>query len=104
MASTFVSRFRRISWISFKVAAYGTLLAVVALAVAVSVAVSQLPSYEELVRRDDLGQMIRVRSGDGTVIHQMGPSFGEWLPYRRIPQVMVNSMVAVEDRRFNYHL
>ncbi|HEY0327074.1 MAG TPA: transglycosylase domain-containing protein, partial [Allosphingosinicella sp.] len=104
MASTFVSRFRRISWISFKIAAYGALLGIVALGVAVSVAVSQLPSYEELVRRDDLGKMIRVRAADGTVIHTMGPSFGEWVPYRRIPQVMVNSMVAVEDRRFYYHL
>jgi penicillin-binding protein 1A len=104
MASSFVSRVRRISWISFKIAAYGALLGIVALGVAVAVAVSQLPSYEELVRRDDLGKMIRVRAADGTVIHTMGPSFGEWLPYRRIPEVMVESMVAVEDRRYHYHL
>jgi penicillin-binding protein 1A len=75
----------------------------VALGVAVAVAVSQLPSYAELTRRNDLGQMIRVRAADGTVIQSIGPSFGEWLPYERIPPVMRDAMVAVEDRRFRSH-
>ncbi|MGQ0558521.1 MAG: transglycosylase domain-containing protein [Sphingosinicella sp.] len=83
----------------------GYLLAVtfVALAVAVTVAVSQLPSYAELLRRDDLGQMVRVRAADGSVIHTMGPSFGEWLRYNRIPPVMRDAIVSVEDRRFSWH-
>jgi penicillin-binding protein 1A len=76
----------------------------VALGVAVSVAVSQLPSYQELIRRDDLGQMIRVRAADGSVIHRWGPSFGEWLTYQdQIPPIMRDAMVAVEDRRFRSH-
>ncbi len=48
-----------------KIGLYGGLLALVALVVAVGVAMSSLPSYQELVRRDDLGQMIRVRAADG---------------------------------------
>ena len=97
------SRAKRIFITSLKVAAYLLIVAVVALAVAVSVAVSQLPSYQELLRRDDLGQMIRVRAADGSVIHSMGPSFGEWLSYDEIPPIMREAMVAVEDRRFRSH-
>ena len=97
------SRFRRIVVTSFKIAAYLLLVALVALGVAVSVAVSQLPTYPELIRRDDLGQMIRVRAADGRVIHAMGPSFGEWLRYEEIPPIMRDAMVAVEDRRFRSH-
>jgi len=103
MATRPPSRIRRVFVTSFKVGLYFLLIGAVALGVAVSVAVSQLPSYGELLRRDDLGQMIRVRAADGTVIHTMGPSFGEWLEYREIPAIMVDSMVAVEDRRFRSH-
>ena len=104
MASTFLIRAKRIAIISLKVGGYALLLALVALGVAVSVAVSQLPSYSELVRRDNLGQMIRVRALDGSIIHTQGPSLGEWIPYERIPVNMRNAMVAIEDRRFNSHL
>jgi penicillin-binding protein 1A len=97
------SRARRVIVTSAKIFAYLTVIALVALAVAVSVAVSQLPSYGELIRRDDLGQMIRVRAADGTIIQSMGPSFGEWLPGDRIPSIMREAMVAVEDRRFRSH-
>ncbi len=97
------SRLRQILVSAFKVAAYLLVVALIALGVAVSVAVSQLPSYPELVRRDDLGQMIRVRAADGSVIHSMGPSFGEWLSYEEIPPIMRDAMVAVEDRRFRSH-
>lgn len=103
MASAPPSRFKRILVTSLKVAGYLLVVALVALGVAVSVAVSQLPSYPELIRRDDLGQMIRVRAADGSVIHSMGPSFGEWLTYDKIPPIMRDAMVAVEDRRFRSH-
>jgi penicillin-binding protein 1A len=86
-----------------KVALYGSLLGLVALVVAVGVAMSSLPSYQELVRRDDLGQMIRVRAADGTVLVSLGPSFGEWLSYNEIPDIMKDAMIAVEDRRFRWH-
>src|SRR5829696_7797510 len=97
------SRVKRVLVASVKVAAYLMVVGLVALTVAVSVAVSQLPSYQELIRRDDLGQMIRVRSSNGTIIHSMGPVFGEWLRYGEIPPIMRDAMVSVEDRRFRSH-
>jgi penicillin-binding protein 1A len=104
MASSFLIRSKRIAIISLKVAGLSLLLGLVALGVAVSVAVSQLPSYGELLRRDNLGQMIRVRAIDGSIIHTQGPSFGEWIPYDRIPEQMRNAMIAIEDRRYNSHI
>jgi penicillin-binding protein 1A len=95
--------FKRYLVLSLKTALYGSLLALIALVVAVAVAMSQLPSYQELVRRDDLGQMIRVRAADGSVLISLGPSFGEWLRSDEIPDVMKKAMIAVEDRRFRYH-
>ena len=89
--------------IGLKTALYGSFLALIALVVAVAVAMSQLPTYQELVRRDDLGQTIRVRAADGGVLIQLGPEFGRWLTYRQIPTVMKEAMIAVEDRRFRYH-
>jgi len=103
MASNALARAKRISIVSLKVMGYALLLGLIALGVAVSVAVSQLPSYGELVRRDNLGQMIRVRAADGSIIHTQGPSFGEWLPYERIPENMRNAMIAIEDRRYHSH-
>ena len=75
-----------------------------ALIVAVVVAVTSLPDYEELAQRNDLGQMIRVRAADGTVLVTMGPSFGQWLPYDKIPATMRAAMISVEDKRFRGHL
>ncbi|HEX8642226.1 MAG TPA: PBP1A family penicillin-binding protein [Allosphingosinicella sp.] len=103
MASAPPSRFRRVFVTSLKVFGYVLVVGLVALGVAVSVAVSQLPSYQELIRRDDLGQMIRVRAVDGSIIHSMGPVFGEWLSYEEIPPIMRDAIVAVEDRRYRSH-
>src|SRR5688572_6862102 len=103
MASVPPSRVKRAFVASLKIGAYLLVIGLVALGVAVSVAVSQLPSYPALIRRDDLGQMIRVRAADGSIIHSMGPSFGEWLRYDEIPPIMRDAMVAVEDRRYRSH-
>ena len=78
-------------------------LAIGALAIAVYVAMSQLPSFDSL-KSSPNGQMIRVHAADGTVIVSMGPSFGEWLPYGQIPKVMRDATVSVEDRRFRSHI
>ncbi len=78
-------------------------LALGALAIAVYVAMSQLPSFDSL-KSSPNGQMIRVHAADGTVIVSMGPSFGEWLPYGQIPAVMRDATVSVEDRRFRSHI
>jgi penicillin-binding protein 1A len=78
-------------------------LALGALAIAVYVARSQLPSFEEL-KSSPNGQMIRVHAADGTVIVSLGPSYGEWLPISRIPTLMRDATVSVEDRRFRSHI
>ena len=98
------SRLRRWTVTSLKIFFYGLAVSLIALGVAVAVAVSQLPSYGELLRRDNLGQMIRVRAANGEVIQSMGPVFGEWLPYDRIPPIMRDAMTSVEDRRFRSHI
>ena len=86
----------------FRFGLFAGLLGVMALVIAVSIAYSTLPGYEEL-KQSPNGQMIRVRAADGTVIVSLGPSFGAWLPYNQIPTIMSDAMVSVEDRRFRSH-
>jgi penicillin-binding protein 1A len=87
-----------------KFALYGSILGLIALVVAVFVAMKELPAYNDLVRRGDLGQMIRVHAADGSVLVSLGPSFGDWLAYDEIPDIMKKAMVAVEDKRFRSHI
>ncbi|HEX6374166.1 MAG TPA: PBP1A family penicillin-binding protein [Allosphingosinicella sp.] len=98
------SRLRRTLILLLKIGLYGGLLGLIALVVAVGVAMGSLPSYQELVRRDDLGQTIRVRAADGSVLLASGPSFGNWLRYDEIPEIMKDAMVAVEDKRYRSHI
>src|SRR5215210_5420118 len=84
--------------------AYAALLGLLALIVAVAVATAYLPSYSELSKRSDLGQMIRVRAANGAVLVSLGPSFGKWLPYDQIPAEMRAAMISTEDRRFRSHI
>jgi penicillin-binding protein 1A len=79
------------------------LLGMVAVGVAVAVAYTQLPSYQSLSNRGDLGQNIRVRSADGRLLVQLGPNLGQWIPYDDIPGTMRAAMIAVEDKRFRNH-
>src|SRR3954469_18534616 len=83
---------------------YAALLSVLALIVAVAVAVAYLPGYGELTKRNDLGQMIRVRAANGQVLVSLGPSFGQWLSYDQIPAEMRAAMISTEDRRFRSHV
>jgi len=78
-------------------------VAFLALAIAVAVAMASLPDFGQLSRRSDLGQMVRVRAADGTLLVSLGPSFGRWLSYEEIPSTMRSAMIAVEDRRFRSH-
>lgn len=80
-------------------AAVAGLLAVV---IAVIIAMQSLPSYDSL-KSSPNGQMIRVHAADGSVIVSLGPSFGRWLNYDQIPQVMVDAMISTEDKRFYLH-
>src|SRR6188472_2922701 len=88
---------------AFKILVYAALLGVIALGVAVAVAVASLPSYQQLSKRSDLGQMIRVHASNGAVLVSLGPSFGQWLTYDQIPPQMRSAMIAIEDRRFRSH-
>lgn len=80
-------------------AAVAGLLAIV---IAVVIAMQSLPDYDSL-KSSPNGQMIRVHAADGSVIVSLGPSFGQWLRYDQIPEVMVDAMVSTEDRRFYLH-
>src|SRR3982751_4222166 len=84
--------------------AYAALPSVLALIVAVAVASAYLPSYRDLTKRSDLGQMIRVRAANGQVLVSIGPSFGQWLTYDQIPPEMRAAMISTEDRRFRSHI
>ncbi len=79
-----------------------TLLGAMALAVAVFVTERSLPSYERM-KTTQTGQTIVVRASDGSEIVTLGPSYGRWVPYERIPQTLKDAMISVEDRRFREH-
>ncbi len=82
---------------------YAGLVGILGLVVAVGVATAYLPSYSELTKRSDLGQMIRVRAANGQVLVSLGPSFGQWLSYDQIPPEMRAAIISTEDRRFRSH-
>src|SRR4051812_1240516 len=84
--------------------AYAAVVGLLGLVVAVAVATAYLPSYGDLTKRSDLGQMIRVRAANGQVLVQMGPSFGRWLTYDQIPPEMRAAIISTEDRRFRSHI
>jgi penicillin-binding protein 1A len=88
--------------LALKITGVAFVLALLALVIAVYVTRGQLPSFDEL-KSSPNGQMIRVLAADGTPIVSLGPSYGEWLTYDQIPEVMKDAMVAVEDRRFREH-
>lgn len=96
------SRWRRRVVVLLQILIGLAVLAFGALVIAVYVARSQLPSFEEL-KSSPNGQMIRVHAADGSIIASLGPSYGEWIPYTQIPTVMRDATVAVEDRRFRSH-
>lgn len=78
------------------------LIAAIALVIAVYSARSTLPSFDEM-KSSPNGQMIRVHAVDGTVLVSLGPSYGDWIQYDQIPQVMKDAIIATEDRRFESH-
>jgi len=85
-----------------KLGIFATLGGIIALVAAVFIAMQSLPSFESL-KSSPNGQMIRVHAADGSVIVSLGPSFGRWLDYDQIPEVMTRAMVSVEDKRFYHH-
>ena len=95
-------RGRRWAITLLKLAIFGFIALLGALLIAVFITRASLPDYDAL-KSSPNGQMVRVHAADGTVIVSLGPSYGEWVPYDRIPQNMIDAMVSVEDRRFYMH-
>jgi penicillin-binding protein 1A len=73
------------------------------LAALVAISAQSLPSYADL-KTKQRGQQIVVRGLDGAPLTTIGPAYGEWLAFDDIPDVMVASMVSVEDRRYWRHV
>lgn len=92
---------RYLLWGAGGIGALG-LVAFIVLLIAVFSTRASLPSFDEL-KSSPNGQMIRVHAADGTVLVSLGPSYGEWIDYDHIPQVMKDAIVAIEDRRFESH-
>ena len=97
-------RARRTGRMIFRIALFGFLAALSALVIAVLVTMASLPAFDSLQRQKPNGQTVRVHAADGTLLVSLGPSYGDWLPYDRIPATMRDSIVAVEDRRFYSHI
>ena len=72
------------------------------LTIAVAIAYTSLPGFDEMMRSPN-GQSVEIRGDDNSVLVSLGPSYGEWLAYARIPKTMTAAMIAVEDRRFWMH-
>ena len=104
MASSSPSRVKGMFFSTLKWGGAIGFVGLVGLIIAVAVAMTQLPNYEQLSKRSDLGQMVRVRAADGTLLVSLGPSFGRWLAYDEIPPTMRAAMIAVEDKRFRSHI
>lgn len=95
-------RARRTGRMILRVILFGFLAALAALIIAVLVTMASLPSFSDLTQKPN-GQTVRVHAADGSLLVSLGPSYGDWLTYDRIPPVMRDAIVAVEDRRFYSH-
>ncbi|KHK92493.1 transglycosylase domain-containing protein [Novosphingobium malaysiense] len=78
------------------------LLGAIFLGTAIFFTERELPDYSAL-KSSQNGQMIVVRARDGSELVSLGPSYGRWLSYDQIPDIMKEAMVSVEDRRFRDH-
>ena len=92
---------RMIVWL-LKAGLLAALSGTIALTIAVGIAYASLPGFDELMRSPN-GQSVEIRGADNSVLASLGPSYGEWLPFSRIPNTMTAAMIAVEDRRFFGH-
>lgn len=70
--------------------------------VAIAWLARDLPDLETLPP-PGLNDRIEVQSEDGELLATYGAIYGEWLDYERIPKVMIDALVAIEDRRFFEH-
>jgi penicillin-binding protein 1A len=97
-----LSFWKRVGFWTVVAGASTAALGAIVLLIAVFSTRASLPSFDEL-KSSPNGQMIRVHAADGTVLVSLGPSYGEWIHYDQIPQVMKDAIIATEDRRFESH-
>jgi penicillin-binding protein 1A len=95
-------RARHIARVALRVALIGLGAGIAALVIAVLVTMASLPSFADMMQKPN-GQTVRVHAADGAVLVTLGPSYGDWLSFDRIPAVMRDAIVAVEDRRYYSH-
>ncbi len=96
-------RARRTGRVILRLGLFGIVAGLIALVIAVAVTMASLPSFNDLMQKPN-GQTVRVHAADGTLLVSLGPSYGDWLPYARIPATMRDAIVATEDRRFFSHI
>ncbi|HZU64569.1 MAG TPA: PBP1A family penicillin-binding protein, partial [Novosphingobium sp.] len=89
---------RLLFWLAMPVLA----LAIVVAAI-VGAEAQSLPSFDSM-KSSQVGQTIIVRARDGTPLVSLGPSYGKWLSYDELPEVMKQAIVSTEDRRFREHI
>ena len=104
MASPAPSRVTTTLILAIKWGAGIAVVGLVLLAIWVAIKMAQLPDYQQLTQRSDLGQKVNVRAADGALLVTIGPNLGRWLPYKDIPATMRTAMIAVEDKRFRSHI
>jgi penicillin-binding protein 1A len=93
---------RRTMRLALRVLLFGLLAAVGALVIAVVLTMASLPSFNDMMQKPN-GNTVRVRAADGTPVITLGPSYGDWLPFAKIPKVMQDAIISTEDRRFYSH-
>jgi len=82
----------------------GTVLAVVPQARRVATATSSVPEQIDLSALDDYAVRSQVFAADGTVLAALhGPENREPVPLERVPQPVIDAVLAVEDADFYHH-
>lgn len=61
-----------------------------------------LPDLETLPP-PGINDRVEVQADDGTLLATYGAVYGDWLDFEQIPSVMIEALVAIEDRRFFDH-
>jgi penicillin-binding protein 1A len=90
-----------LSW-TFGLAAAGVLIVGLLVAVALAMAYPQLPDISDLADyRPKLS--MRVYSVEGTQIGEFGEERRNLTPFKDIPKVMKDAVLAIEDARFYQH-
>lgn len=88
-----------------KWALVGAVWLVIALAAILAWFAYDLPGTAELTRsaRSTAGPAVVMAAADGTVIARYGPLYGDHTPLAAISPVLVDAVLATEDRRFYRH-